>query len=460
FGNKPEVLFEKIGNLVRSWSESPVTDSLVEIAPALLPGTPASPPSALTDIPVKATPAHTIESATAMLGNLSELLAQTLESTLSTQPELSDEVLKLATQVRSLENHDQVTVLAKQLRQFWLKAELRGGDKIKIQEGLVRLLRLLVENVGEMVESEEWLHGQIVTLHNIIDNPIDRHVIADAERSLREAIIKQGLLNKSLTDAKTTLKSLMTTFIDRLGNITESTSDYHHKIEGYSQQIAQSNNLSELGSLLDAIMHDTRSVQADTLRSHDELVESRKQVNAAELKIQKLEKELSEVSELVHQDQLTGALNRRGLDSAFEREATRTARSQSPLCIALLDIDDFKRLNDTMGHQVGDQALVHLCTVIKQALRPSDSVARYGGEEFIIILPDVGLAEAASTVERLQRELTKQFFMHENDRVLVTFSAGVALRAAEEPQDEVVGRADKAMYQAKRTGKNRVVMAE
>ncbi|HCJ50690.1 MAG TPA: GGDEF domain-containing protein, partial [Gallionella sp.] len=236
--------------------------------------------------------------------------------------------------------------------------------------------------------------------------------------------------------------------------------DYHHKIEGYSQQIAQSNNLSELGSLLDAIMHDTRSVQADTLRSHDELVESRKQVNAAELKIQKLEKELSEVSELVHQDQLTGALNRRGLDSAFEREATRTARSQSPLCIALLDIDDFKRLNDTMGHQVGDQALVHLCTVIKQALRPSDSVARYGGEEFIIILPDVGLAEAASTVERLQRELTKQFFMHENDRVLVTFSAGVALRAAEEPQDEVVGRADKAMYQAKRTGKNRVVMAE
>ncbi len=463
FGNKPEVLFEKMGNLVRSWSDSPVTDSLVEIDPALLPDTPGSSATPLpgsTDIPAKATPAYTVESATEMLGKLSELLAQTLESTISAQPELSDEVLKLAAQVRNIENHDQVTLLAKQLRQFWLKVELRGGDKIKIQEGLVRLLRLLVENVGEMVESEEWLHGQIVTLHDIIDNPIDKHVIADAERSLREAIIKQGLLSKSLTDAKTTLKSLMTTFIDRLGSITESTGDYHHKIEGYSQQIAQSNNLSELSSLLDAIMHDTRSVQADTLRSHDELVESRKQVNAAEIKIQQLEKELSEVSELVHQDQLTGALNRRGLDTAFEREATRTARSQSPLCVALLDIDDFKRLNDTMGHQVGDIALVHLCTVIRQALRPSDSVARYGGEEFVIILPDVGLTEASATVERLQRELTKQFFMHENDRVLVTFSAGVALRAAEEPQDEVIARADKAMYQAKRAGKNRVIMAE
>jgi len=459
FGAKPHILYEKLGNLIRSWSASPVTDSLVDSIQDSEQTSSSTPADALPVQPSTAQ-AHTPDSAAEMLSKLSELLAQTLESTISGQPELSDEVLALATQVRSIQNHDQVTVLAKQLRQFWLKVELRGGDKVKIQEGLVRLLRLLVENVGEMVEDEEWLHGQIVTLHGIIENPIDKHVIADAERSLREAIIKQGLLSKSLTDAKTTLKSLMTTFIDRLGSITASTGDYHHKIEGYSQQIAQSNDLNELSSLLDAIMQDTRVVQADTLRSHDELVESRKQVNEAEIKIRELEKELSEVSELVHQDQLTGALNRRGLDTAFEREATRTARSHSPLCVALLDIDNFKRLNDTMGHQVGDQALIHLIAIIKQALRPSDSVARYGGEEFVIILPDVGLAEAAATVERLQRELTKQFFMHENDKVLVTFSAGVAMRAAEEPQDEVVGRADKAMYQAKRTGKNRVVIAE
>jgi diguanylate cyclase len=113
-----------------------------------------------------------------------------------------------------------------------------------------------------------------------------------------------------------------------------------------------------------------------------------------------------------------------------------------------------------MGHHVGDQALIHLCNIIREALRPSDSVARYGGEEFVIILPDVALEEAANTVERLQRELTKQFFKHENDRVLVTFSAGVAQREEAEPQEEVIARADKAMYQAKRTGKNRVCIAK
>jgi len=162
----------------------------------------------------------------------------------------------------------------------------------------------------------------------------------------------------------------------------------------------------------------------------------------------------------VHQDQLTGALNRRGLDEAFDREATRADRSHTPVCVALLDIDNFKRLNDTRGHQAGDQALVHLSHVVKEALRPSDMVARYGGEEFIIVLPGIGIVEAAATVERLQRELTKQFFMHDNERILITFSAGVALRAPQEPQDDVIGRADKAMYQAKKTGKNRVVVAE
>ena len=104
--------------------------------------------------------------------------------------------------------------------------------------------------------------------------------------------------------------------------------------------------------------------------------------------------------------------------------------------------------------------MIHLSNVIKEALRPTDSVARYGGEEFVIVLPGIDLKEAVATLERLQRELTKKFFLHENDRILVTFSAGVAQRAPKEAQQDVIGRADKAMYQAKKTGKNRVVAAE
>ena len=98
-----------------------------------------------------------------------------------------------------------------------------------------------------------------------------------------------------------------------------------------------------------------------------------------------------------------------------------------------------------------------MSSVIKEALRPSDLVARYGGEEFVIILPETDIEEAAATIQRLHRELTKKFFLHNNDRILVTFSAGVVQRAPEESQEDAVMRADKAMYQAKKSGKNRVV---
>ncbi len=458
FSSKPEVLFEKLHNLIRSWSASPMAETLVDAIPTVAEA-PTAQSAALASSASPAVPA-TADKGSELIFKLAELLAKTLESTISAQPELADEVRQLSAQVRKIRTTEQVSDLSQKLRHLWLKVELRGTDKTKIQEGLVRLLRLLVENVGEMVEDEDWLHGQINALNEIISKPLDKHVIADAERSLREAIIKQSLLKKSLTDAKSTLKNLMTTFIDRLSVITTSTGDYHQKIESYSQKIAKTNNLNELGNMLEDIMQDTRIIQASALRSHEELLDTRRQVEEAEAKIAKLEQELSEISELVHQDQLTGALNRRGLDDAFERESTRVDRSHAPLCVALLDIDDFKRLNDNMGHQVGDKALVHLYKVIKEMLRPSDAVARYGGEEFVIVLPDIAAEEASGIVERLQRELTRQFFMHENERMLVTFSAGVAQREEAEPQEEVIARADKAMYQAKRTGKNRVVVAE
>ncbi|HCI14200.1 MAG: diguanylate cyclase [Gallionellales bacterium GWA2_60_142] len=456
FASDPDALFEKISGLMRSWAESPVTPpATAEVEPASQPSPPPASPAPPPQTGVMPSGATSGE----MAQQLGELLAQALESLLSTLPELSGDAHTLVQQVRAIRSPEQLATLNKQLRQFWIKAELHSGDKTKIHDGLIRLLRLLVENIGEMVEDDEWLHGQVSILQDIIANPIDRRSIADAERGLRDAIIKQGLLKQNLIEAKTTLKNLMTTFVDRLGEITTSTGAYHQKIEGYSKKISKSKNLADLSHLLEDIMQDTRTIQTSALRSHEELVQTRKQVQESETRIRQLEQELSQVSEMVREDQLTGALNRRGLDAAFEHDAAHADRTESPLCVALLDIDNFKRLNDTQGHQTGDQALIHLSSVIKEALRPSDSVARYGGEEFVILLPDTPLEEGAATIERLQRELTRRFFLHENERILITFSAGVAQRDQQEPQDEVIGRADKAMYQAKHSGKNRVIAA-
>jgi diguanylate cyclase len=128
--------------------------------------------------------------------------------------------------------------------------------------------------------------------------------------------------------------------------------------------------------------------------------------------------------------------------------------------VAVLDLDNFKRLNDTYGHQAGDDALVHLMNVVRKTLRPTDITARYGGEEFVILFSETTLPQAVQAMNRLQRELTKRFFLHNNERLLITFSAGVAQFKTGETQDAVIERADRAMYQAKLQGKNRVVAAE
>ena len=129
-------------------------------------------------------------------------------------------------------------------------------------------------------------------------------------------------------------------------------------------------------------MLETRIAQTEALRSRDQMLSARQEVQEAEMRIHALESKLEQMSELVREDQLTGGLNRRGLDEVLERELARADRRHSPLCIAMLDVDDFKQLNDTHGHTVGDAALVHLVRVMKDALRTVDAVARFGGEEF------------------------------------------------------------------------------
>jgi diguanylate cyclase len=135
-------------------------------------------------------------------------------------------------------------------------------------------------------------------------------------------------------------------------------------------------------------------------------------------------------------------------------------RRGTPMCVALLDIDNFKRLNDTHGHHAGDAALMHLANVVRDTVRPHDVVSRYGGEEFVLVLPDTSIDAAKIVLTRLQRELTKRFFLHDNDRLLITFSAGVTACRAGEARETAIERADQAMYRAKHEGKNRVCTAE
>lgn len=394
---------------------------------------------------------------------LRDLLTRTLTlavaSLLQGAPELANEAEVLGKSIQQAQNEAALNEVSVRLKQLCFKIELKSGDMAEQHELLLRLFKLLLENIGGLIEDDSWMHGQIEAVQNLIVGPINDIALREVMRSLKEVIYKQGTLKHSLVEAKDTVKNMMITFIDRLGEIATTTGNYHKKMDGYSKQITATADVAKLSKILDEVMKETRIAQTEALRSRDAIIAARKNVEDAETRIHNLEAKLEQMSELVREDQLTGSLNRRGLEDVFERELARAERRNSPLCIAMLDLDDFKKINDKYGHSAGDEALIHLVRVIKETLRSMDVIARFGGEEFLIVLPDTNLDEAIQTVTRLQRELTKQIFMHNHTRLLMTFSAGVALRNEKEDQQAMIKRADKALYEAKRTGKNRVVAA-
>lgn len=159
-------------------------------------------------------------------------------------------------------------------------------------------------------------------------------------------------------------------------------------------------------------------------------------------------------------DGLTGIYNRKYLDDKLRVELERAQRSQVPVALVMFDVDSFKAYNDTYGHPAGDRVLVAIAHAAREQInRATDVLARYGGEEFVLVLPDTPLANGVEAMTRLQRELTTRYFLRGQEKVLITFSAGVAQLEDSENSTGAIRRADQGMYLAKRSGKNRVMAA-
>ena len=210
-------------------------------------------------------------------------------------------------------------------------------------------------------------------------------------------------------------------------------------------------------TLVDDHSSDTHFPAVQTLvqQTQARLQEEHSKATGLSERVTELEDEMRRLSDEVSTDQLTQIANRRGLMQAFELELAKLKRNGGELSVGLLDIDNFKRLNDELGHSAGDEALKSLASIVSKALRPSDRVARYGGEEFVVLLPETPVADGEQILTRLQRSLTGGLFMHKEKQVFVTFSAGVTGYRLEERIEDSLERADQALYEAKRTGTNR-----
>jgi two-component system cell cycle response regulator len=163
--------------------------------------------------------------------------------------------------------------------------------------------------------------------------------------------------------------------------------------------------------------------------------------------------------EMAITDQLTGLYNRRYMESHLSSLMEQAVSRKKPLTVLVLDIDFFKAVNDTHGHDAGDDVLREFAVRIKKSIRGIDLACRYGGEEFVIVMPETDLAVATMVAERLRRRIaTEPFLIQDGSRKLeVTISIGLSALGKDDTAATVLKRADAALYRAKRDGRNRVV---
>lgn len=155
-------------------------------------------------------------------------------------------------------------------------------------------------------------------------------------------------------------------------------------------------------------------------------------------------------------DALTGVANRHAFNDTLLRELNRSQRTQEPLSLMVLDIDHFKRVNDTFGHQVGDEVLCRVASVIEQTIRVTDRLFRYGGEEFVAILPNTSREGAVVIAERIRQAVAELTLTQQQKPLPVTISIGVSHYRIGEASAAIFERADQALYRAKNGGRDRV----
>ncbi|MBA4344122.1 MAG: GGDEF domain-containing protein [Methylibium sp.] len=321
------------------------------------------------------------------------------------------------------------------------------------------LCRELSSSLVDLAEDDSWARGQCEAMNQTLETGLSARGVRSVSELLTNTRERQRTLRDERSKARDSLKSLIHKMLAELGELGAHTDRFQDSVGRYAEVIEKADSLESLTGVVREMVEESRSVQALVRETQQRLSTEHERAAQLNKRVGDLEDELRRLSEEVQTDQLTQIANRRGLIAAFGIEQAKQEREGSRIALALLDIDNFKKLNDTLGHAAGDMALKSLAERVSQLLRPGDLVARYGGEEFVLMLPATPLDEAQAVLTRLQRSLSAALFIHEGKDVFVTFSAGITLYRPGETLEVALDRADVALYEAKHTGKNRACVA-
>ena len=458
-------LHQRLSQLVQSWDSDTLDSTLLEDdgaaeAGVAIPADPAVPEASTAVAPpamaqattassnpptdIAAQPSGWSTSARAAVDELVRTVHVALPpATVSTQAEAAAQALTAAAQAQASVNE--------------ACAQARGiiEQRHRLLDQLMGLCQSLTDSLVDLAEDESWAQGQVQAMRHQLDAGIDSRGLRHVQQLLDDARIKQQQLKRERENAREALKQLIQQMLQEIGELGSTTDRFQSNLGRYADTIDQADSLESLTGVVREMVAESRSVQSVVAQTQVKLQEEHSKALSLGERVRTLEDEIRKLSDEVSTDPLTQIANRRGMMRAFESEQARVERQGTTLAIGLLDVDNFKKLNDQLGHQTGDEALKFLARRVSECLRPIDVVARYGGEEFVVMLPDTPADEGQQVLTRLQRTLSAEFFTHDEHKVFITFSAGVTAYRPGEPIEAALERADVGLYEAKRTGKNR-----
>ena len=259
---------------------------------------------------------------------------------------------------------------------------------------------------------------------------------------------------ESLQKMQQGLRSIVDALLVTLKDSDDEAARYVGVLDGISQGLTQDIEPNKLMDMVDLLSQETQSMR--NTQAH-----MKKNIEGNQHEVTRLKKELEQAKIEATTDALTGLMNRKAIDESLYEEVARDPKSRkTDLCVLVIDIDKFKRINDKHGHLVGDKVIRYVANMIKTNVNLEAKVARFGGEEFVVLLPDANLTTAVNVAENIRKaqEKGKLVTNGANEAIgKVTVSVGVTNYSVGESVDAFIDRADKALYQAKTKGRNCVV---
>jgi len=297
--------------------------------------------------------------------------------------------------------------------------------------------------------------GSNLTLGQTIDEIISarRPFTSEVLDDLRNRCLSRARTTQALDNASTQVSATLAAILDKLESAGRDAGDYGRTLSEASGQLDAGHSPAELRTFLDSLIAATRTMEVRTVTLEAELQQSSQQVN-------QLKSQLDDVRKESLTDGLTAIANRKAFDTEFLAAVAEAHENGDELALLMLDIDNFKKFNDTWGHQTGDQVLRLVAQCMSENVKGRDTVARFGGEEFAIVLRRTSLDNAVTIADQIRGYVeSKRLVKKSTGDVLgtITISIGVARLGPQDSPASLIQRADDCLYRAKRSGRNRVV---